>query len=341
MKALALALVIALSVTASAGSPTLVAHDAGAYSIALPKGWTVVDNAAQGMVVAQQDPKQKDAAQLLVIVSAHAQGTDDQLLDAIMKNGLADAKVQRRDALPNAGGKLLIADGTVAGIAARLGAIAVVSGGAAVVVVLVAKTHEFDALGGTNTLVAVLSSLKATKAATPPTPAAPSTGTSEVMQPQYDSYKSLIVPFPRRPLTAADMAGEWKVDAHATRTYASASTGNYAGYSATLVSETYVVDGGGNMTFKASSTHVSNVDGTFQHNEAGAGTFTIDTNRTITITRKGAATAYYVVRGWFVGAEITIMRANGPWWKLSDISDDIRSDRRGANLDTYFVRKTR
>src|SRR5690242_6872444 len=108
---------LVLTSIATAGAPTLVAHDAGTYSISLPKGWTVVDNPSQCMVVAQQDPKKKDAAQLLVIVSANAQGTADQLLDAIMKNGLADGKEKKREALPNGAGKLLIADGKVGDVA--------------------------------------------------------------------------------------------------------------------------------------------------------------------------------------------------------------------------------
>jgi len=113
-------------------------------------------------------------------------------------------------------------------------------------------------------------------------------------------------------------------------------------YSAVAVSETYVVDSKGGMTFKATGTHASTVgQGTFQSNEAGGGTFTIDGNRTITIETKGRATKYYVVRGWFVGAELTIMRANGPWWRLEDITPEIRDDSHGGNLDTFFVRKTR
>ena len=331
-------------VLAGAGTPAMTTYDAKAFTVSVPKGWTVVADATKGMVVAQQDPKRKDAAQLLVVVSANSAATDDQVLDQMLQ-AITNAKVIKRDPLPGGGGKLLVADGTVDGVKARLGAIAVSNGSGVVVGMLISKTTDFDALGGTTTVASVLASIKAAATTTtaPARDTAPARSTSsEVMTPQYDSYKNLIVPAPRRAITQADMAGDWQVDGNAIKNYVSISTGGYAGYSATFVSSAYAVDGKGNMSFKASGTHVSNAGGgTFQASDAGTGTFTISPDRTITIAVKGRPTIYYVLRGWFVGPELTIMRANGPWWDLAQITPDIRDDSHGGNLDNYFVRKTR
>ena len=326
-------------VLARAGTPAMTTYDAKAFTVSVPKGWTVAADGAKGMVVAQQDPKRKDAAQLLVLVSASNAATEDQVLDQMLQ-AIANAKVIKRDPLPGGGGKLLVADGTVDGVKARLGAIAVSNGTGVIVGMLISKTTDFDALGGTATVVSVLGSIRAADAA-PSTSTSTSTS-SEVMTPQYDSYKNLIVPAPRRAITQADMAGEWKVDGNSIKNYVSISTGGYAGYSASFVNSAYVVDGKGNMSFKSSGTHVSNNGGgTFQSSDAGAGTFTIGSDRTITIAAKGRATVFYVLRGWFVGPEVTIMRVNGPYYELAQIGADIRDDSHGGNLDNYFVRKTR
>ena len=48
-----------------------------------------------------------------------------------------------------------------------------------------------------------------------------------------------------------------------------------------------------------------------------------------------------LLRGWFVGPELTVMRVNGAWYNIKDIGDDIRNDSHGGNLDELWVRKTR
>jgi hypothetical protein len=342
MKTLVIAVVIAWCAIAGAGTPTMTTYDAKAFTVSVPKSWTVVADASKGMVVAQQDPKRKDAAQLLVMVSANTSATADQVLDQMLQ-AIANAKVIKRDPLPGGAGKLLVADGTVDGVKARLGAIAVANGSGVVVGMLISKATDFDGLGGTATVASVLGSIKAASASTAPTgdTAPPATSTSsEVMTPTYDSYNNLIVPPPRRTITQADMAGEWHVDNTVAKKYVSISTANHSGFSVTNVSQAYVVDAKGNMSSKVSSKHITDSGG-YQHDDAGTGTFTISSDRTITIAQKGKNPVYYVVRGWFVGPDVTIMRANGPWYDLSAIPADIRTSARGGNLDDDFVRKTR
>ena len=158
---------VCLAVSTAQAKPALEPHDVGGVSVSTPKGWAFTGDATKGMAVAQQDPKRKDAAQLLVIVSANATATDDQVLDQISGQAMTGLKLVKRGTGPGNAGKLLVADGTVDGITVRLGAIAVGANGGMVVGVLIAKQSEFDALGGTDLVASVLGSLRATAPAAP------------------------------------------------------------------------------------------------------------------------------------------------------------------------------
>jgi len=334
MRALSVALVFVLVTASWAGTPVLVPHDTSTYTVSLPKGWTVVDNPSQGMVIAKQDPKRKDAAQVIVIATTHSQATGEQVLDAIVKNGLVDGKIARREAVGD-DGTLIVADGKAEGIPARLGAIAGGTGGIAFLVVLIAKTSEFEALGGIATVTSVFATLK------PPTATQPPAKSGEVMEPTYDSYNNLIVPPPRRAITAADLAGEWKNTGKSIKSYVDTSTGRYGGYSAVISEKSWTIDAKGGLHERFNSVHASNNGGgTFQTSGENTGTLTIATDRVLTYTVKGRTTLY-LLRGWFVGPELTVMRVNGPYWNLKDIDADTRADKVGGNLDEYWVRKTR
>ena len=107
----------------------------------MPKGWTVVADASKGTVVAQQDPKRKDAAQMLVMVTSGSASTDDQVLDLMLKS-IANAKVVKRDPLPGGAGKVLVADGTTDGNQVRLGAIAVGNANGVIVGMLICEDRR-------------------------------------------------------------------------------------------------------------------------------------------------------------------------------------------------------
>jgi hypothetical protein len=48
----------------------------------------------------------------------------------------------------------------------------------------------------------------------------------------------------------------------------------------------------------------------------------------------------FLIRGWLVGPEVTVLKLNGPWYD-SGIPDDIRADPgKGPNLDQLWVRKS-
>ncbi len=168
-------LICVMAASAAAKPLVLEPHDFGTLTVQTPKGWAFTADAAKGMALAQQDPKRKDAAQLLVVVVSANAPTEDQLLDAITGRAAQQLKVVHRGAAPGGAGKLLVADGVVDNIKVRISAIAVVASGGAVVGVLIAKAGESDGLGGTDLVVSVMASLKATASAPTPTKGA-STG---------------------------------------------------------------------------------------------------------------------------------------------------------------------
>src|SRR5438874_788735 len=163
---------------AAAKPPALEPYNAGAFSVSLPKGWAVTADMAKGTVLAQQDPRRKDGAEVLVVVAASA-ATEDQALDQTVQT----LKVVKRGAAPG-GGKLVVAEGVSEGIKVRLGAVAVAANGTLVMAVLISKVEDFDGLGGTEPVAKTVASYVA--AAAP----APASGAQTI--------------------TLADLAGEWK-----------------------------------------------------------------------------------------------------------------------------------
>jgi len=162
------------------------------------------------------------------------------------------------------------------------------------------------------------------------------------MTPTYDAYKNLIVPPPQRAITQADLAGEWKNTGRSLKGYVNTSTGGYAGYSAIVAETAWSIDAKGNLSQMYNGVHASNAGGgTFQVNGNTTGTLTIAGDRVLSVVTRSGAPKYYLLRGWFVGPELTVMRINGPYYNAKDIGDDVRSDKVGGNLDELWVRKTR
>src|SRR5205823_4923017 len=160
MRLLAISVILFACADASAKPIALSSYDAGAFTVTMPKGWNVQSDASKGLVVAMQDPNRKDAAQALVVFSSAVNGTADTLLDSVANSAGADRKVVKRGDVAG-GGKQLIVDGaTPDGIKIRLGAIAVVGGGAGMLVMMVTKASDFDSLGGMDTVIAIITSIK-------------------------------------------------------------------------------------------------------------------------------------------------------------------------------------
>ena len=319
--------------TAHAKPLALEAHDVGGVTISTPKGWTFAGDATKGMAIAQQDPKRKDAAQLLVIVSANAgTATEDQILDQISTQAMAGLKVVKRGAGPGGAGKLLIADGAVDGIAARLGAIALAANGGMVVGVLIAKQTDFAALGGTDLVVSVLGSLRAPAAA-------PAPATDQVMEPQYDSYGVQLFPLPTRKMTIADLVGTWEANDGSSKTYVNSSSGTYAGHSSVSTRETWKIDAKGNVT-SAYTGVTTGIGGGIAHDENRTGKITIDDRNVVFINWKGLQRHSYILRGWFVGKDVIIMNLIGPFYDNDPITNEQAANPNFAgNLRNLFAKK--
>ncbi|HTR51137.1 MAG TPA: hypothetical protein VMJ10_10560 [Kofleriaceae bacterium] len=154
--AIVIALGLATASTARGDVPLGDYHKDGVV-VRVPVHWVVTVDAKQGSVLAQQDPKRKDAAALmLVLQKAGPTASEDALIDAVVSRAVHDAKPVERGPLPGGHGRGLIADGTSDGVAVRIAAIAVVANGVAYLGVLAATPADFDTLGGARLVVSAL-----------------------------------------------------------------------------------------------------------------------------------------------------------------------------------------
>jgi len=145
------------------------------------------------------------------------------------------------------------------------------------------------------------------------------------------------VPPPARPLTVADLVGEWQHSTSAITSYASVVTGNYAGYSSVQFDESWTITARGALSTTFHGAHAG-IGGTRVVDEKHLGTITVGADGDLHVQPKGAAGAHYLIRGWLVGPKATILKINGPWY--DGIPDDVRRDpNKGYNLDEYWIRK--
>ncbi|MBA3599836.1 MAG: hypothetical protein H0W45_01150 [Acidobacteria bacterium] len=142
----------------------------------------------------------------------------------------------------------------------------------------------------------------------------------------------LVIPLPTRPLTVADLTGEWGETAGFTTTYVDRYTGSYAGTdSLHFRSKMTITKNGGYINdFFAIRNGKKIIDKT-------SGTVTI-IGRIISIKENN--TAKYVVRGWLELPEMTIMTVCGPWYNDDVIPEEIFTNpEQGANLNKNWVRR--
>ena len=329
-------LVLVLLCATAAAKPTLEPYDAGTFSVSTPKGWTVQADARQGMVVAQQDPKRTDAPQVLLVVMATAQNTEDQLLDAIAAKAGDDRKVIKKGSLPG-GGKQILVDGSAGGVKIRLGAVAVAAGGGMVLGVLISKPGDFDGLGGIELVTSMMGTIKPKGA---PTAAASSTsGDGPEMTPVFDSYHTLRIQPQKRNPTMTDLAGEWVEGGNSVKDYYSTTTGNYAGYSVVQFTTKRTITAKGTYSESTHGARVSSASGAHVVDEQLGGSFKIDGD---TITMRRSDNGYvtiYLVRGWFVGKDVVMMKLAGPFYQPP--TDRDRNHDYSNDLGTTWTRPRR
>jgi hypothetical protein len=320
---------------ASAATVPLAPYDGRDFSVSMPQSWNIVADADRGIVIARQDPgRQESAAVLLVFRPQGETATEDQLLDTIAGQVAQGLAVDRREAIPG-GGHVMIAHGQVGDVKVRLGVVAVATGGASIVSLLVARADEFDRLGGVELVTAILVSIKPHAA---PPPAAPPPTAPPPAAPQQGP---LVIPPPARPLRVSDLAGEWKNgDPASIQSYYNSSTGSYAGYSSISIRETWNITAKGaiSTTFVGVTTGMI---GLRSVNEKGKGTVSINPEGTI-LELNGDKSFHkmYLIRGWLDGPNGTILKISGPFYK--EIPADMLADpHKGWNLDSLWVRKAK
>jgi hypothetical protein len=152
--------IVALTTSVASAQPKFGKVIRDGISVSLPAHWIVAVDAKAGEVVARQDPKRKDAAMLSVAVKLAQPGMRDEAVLQALLGVAKDVKPLGREALPGGHGQAVVAQGTVDGIAVKLGAIAIVDGQRMWAGLLVAVPAEFDAFGGVRALLASLQSLK-------------------------------------------------------------------------------------------------------------------------------------------------------------------------------------
>lgn len=156
--------------------------------------------------------------------------------------------------------------------------------------------------------------------------------TNAQTDPSYVNGK-LVIPFPSRQLTIADLVGEWGEDAQRiSTTYVYRSSGNYAGTDSLAYRSkmSFTRNGGYLNDFFAIRNGQKEIDKT-------VGTFAIN-GRVLLLKHKG--TAKYVIRGWLELSDMTILKICGPWFDDGEIPERVFNDPEyGVNLEKIWVRK--
>ena len=317
-----------------ATSIPLEPHAAAGFTVGLPRSWTVVEDAPNGLLVARQNAGRDDSATVLFLFKPGASNrTEDQLLDSVSSQFAKNLVVHTREALPG-GGHQMVADGVSGAMRVRVGVIALVIKGTSVVSLLSAKPADFDVLGGMELVTGMLASLKVREASAAPAPSpsaqpAPSAGAAG---------GKLDVPPPARPLTVADLAGEWSNDDGVITNYVN-YRGDYAGYQSITIRDKWVFDGRGGVSSAFAAT-TAGQGGVRQVNEKRTGAVTLTRNSILTLVWNGGVQPSYLIRGWREMQGMTVLLLNGPWY--GQVPADVIADRgRGTNLDSYWVRKGR
>jgi hypothetical protein len=202
---------------------------------------------------------------------------------------------------------------------------------------LVSKPADFDPLGGIELVTSILTSLKArdrpASSSSPPAlpPAVPQGG------PLKGPNGKLNVPPPGRPLTFADLTGEWNNDDSVLTNYVN-SRGDSAGFESIATREKWIFDGRGGVSSAFTGTTAGR-GGARQVNEKKSGTV-IFSGMVMTLGWNGAVQPSYIIRGWRELPGMTVLLLNGPWY--GNVPGDVLADRnKGTNLNSYWVRKAK
>jgi hypothetical protein len=143
---------------------------------------------------------------------------------------------------------------------------------------------------------------------------------------------------PAKPLSLADLAGEWRTDDQAISHYVNASTGAFADFDAIQYAWklTITAKGAIDTEFRGVQTTRSTAAFTTEKHHAQ---ITVKPDGTIHVhVKAGEGNDWdYLVRGIWVGPDVTIIKVAGPYWSTG-IPDDVRKNP-SYGVSEYWVRK--
>ena len=139
----------------------------------------------------------------------------------------------------------------------------------------------------------------------------------------------LVIPPPTRALTIADLAGEWGRNDGINTTYVDRYSGTYAGTDSLHFTEQWVITAKGEISLDFFAIRNGK-----KITEKSTGVVTLSGG---ILSIKMTNEQRYVLRGWLVTPNMTVMNLNGPWYEK--IPPDILSNpEQGWNLDKKWVR---
>ncbi len=152
-------------------------------------------------------------------------------------------------------------------------------------------------------------------------------------QPAPDATSGkLVIPPPSRPLTLADLAGEWQHEDRISTTYVDRQTGSYAGSDNLAFRETWVISAKGEIT-----SHFFAIRNGKKMLDKNTGVIKVSAGRILDI--KIGAASQYVVRGWLEVPSMTVLKITGPFYNGEIPQNVLDNPEQGANLNKHYIRK--
>lgn len=154
-------------------------------------------------------------------------------------------------------------------------------------------------------------------------------------QPAPDANSGkLVIPPPSRPLTLADLAGEWQHEDRISTSYVDRQTGAYAGSDNLAFRDTWTITTKGEISSDFFA--IRNGKKVLDKN---TGVIKVSAGRILDI--KIRAASQYVVRGWLELPSMAVLKITGPFYNGEIPQDILDNPEQGWNLDKHYVRKVK
>lgn len=210
----------------------------------------------------------------------------------------------------------------------------VLDAGASVLTIVIVSPSEQAFTAYEADVEKMLGSLVArpAKRADAPAVAAATPSVADPTPPLQTENGRLVIPAPARPITVADLVGEWGQNDGISTTYVDRYSGAYAGTDSLHFTNKWTITKKGEIynDFFA-------IQNGKKITEKTAGTVTV-VGPVLAIKQNNLAK--YVVRGWLELPDMTILVICGPWYDDQEIPPEhFTNPDKGANLDQKWIRK--